>query len=516
MNIKFSGGANFGSPFRHLTLIITAIVVLSLFSWQAGAGSLVWAKRAGGTSLDRALAVTAFTDGSYVATGQFSDTATFGPDEPTVTLLVSQGSEDIFLAKYNPDGTLAWAKRAGGLGLDSAQGVTAFTDGSFIVTGHFGGDAWFGPGETSVTKLVSAGDLDIFVAKHNSDGTLAWAKRAGGLDLDSAQGVTAFTDGSFIVTGHFGGDAWFGPGETSVTELVSAGDLDIFVAKHNSDGTLAWAKRAGGESDDAGACVTTLGNSSCRVVGWFQSTATFGLGEDNETPLVSAGSSDIFVAMYGPDCESVCEGTSACFHECLFACGWQSFADDCGVVGDGEGGGQRIPMRWSLGMVRAVLCNPGHPHHDAALADYEANLTILEGDGACQEDPATQAMVYPYRHSLAALLLVSDGMQDRVKTCLGLECDYVVYHGNNKATDESFSDDGDLDNDGITNADEYDNIVSLGGTMEDFVEAVMEPVQMSVAATRGLLILTSLLLLVLPVAMWRRSRHAGGQGRNTA
>ena len=54
------------------------------------------------------------SDGSSLVTSFFWDTDTFGPGEPGQTLLTSAGGADIFVARYNPDGTLAWAKRAGG------------------------------------------------------------------------------------------------------------------------------------------------------------------------------------------------------------------------------------------------------------------------------------------------------------------------------------------------------------------------------------------------------------------
>jgi hypothetical protein len=98
-------------------------------------------------------------------TGWFYISATFGPGEPNQTVLTSAGESDIFIARYTPDGTLAWAKRAGGISDDDGRGITALSDDSTVVTGNFQGSATFGPGEPNETVLDSAGSYDIFVAR---------------------------------------------------------------------------------------------------------------------------------------------------------------------------------------------------------------------------------------------------------------------------------------------------------------------------------------------------------------
>ena len=65
----------------------------------------------------------ALPDGGTYVTGQFTDTATFGKDEANQTTLISPNpsTPDIYLAKYDADGALVWAKRAGGTGWDVMQ-----------------------------------------------------------------------------------------------------------------------------------------------------------------------------------------------------------------------------------------------------------------------------------------------------------------------------------------------------------------------------------------------------------
>ena len=270
-------------------------------SYHTDDGSLIWAKRAGGVYDDQSFGITTLSDNSTVTTGRFWDSATFGPGEINQTVLTSAGHSDIFIARYNPDGTLAWAKRAGGTSHEIGFGITTLSDNSIVATGCFREIATFGPGETNQTVLHSVDVEDIFIARYNPDGTLAWAKSAGGPNRDYGSGITTLSDNAIVVTGYFYSTATFGPGETNQTILTSAGDYDIFIARYNPDGTLSWAKRAGGSNDDRGEGITTLSDDSTIVTGYFNGSANFGQSEPNQTVLTSFGGQEMFVARYDLD-----------------------------------------------------------------------------------------------------------------------------------------------------------------------------------------------------------------------
>lgn len=205
------------------------------------------------------------------------------------------------LSPPSPSWGLLWAKQAGGDGSDRAYDLSASTDGWCMITGYFSGTATFGAGETGARTLSSAGAKDIAVAMYNPDGTLAWAAKAGGAGEDWGWGVLALSNGACFVAGSFEGTATFGAGETYQTQLVSAGAKDIFLAKYNPGGTLAWAVRAGGTGSDEALDVNLCPCSGLPIVtGYFSGEATFGPGETNQRTLVSQGNTDIFVARYQP------------------------------------------------------------------------------------------------------------------------------------------------------------------------------------------------------------------------
>ncbi|HLG35523.1 MAG TPA: SBBP repeat-containing protein [Bacteroidia bacterium] len=100
-------------------------------------GIIQWAHRDGGTLLDRGIAVASSGAGIYY-TGWFNGTASFG-----TTNLNSTGNDEIFIAKLDTSGNHQWAKMAGGLGYDQGYGICTDASGNVYVTGAYDSVATF-------------------------------------------------------------------------------------------------------------------------------------------------------------------------------------------------------------------------------------------------------------------------------------------------------------------------------------------------------------------------------------
>jgi Bacterial Ig domain/Beta-propeller repeat/Thrombospondin type 3 repeat len=312
----FQGTATFGPGEINETQLLPAGGANSMFIAKYNSdGTLAWATNPTGLSSDHnAYAIAVDGSGNSYVTGRFANTTIFGPG----VSLTATGFTDIFVAKYDTNGTLAWAKRAGGGSgvFHEGHGIAIDGSGNSYVTGWFGGTATFGPGEPNETQLTTAGVDDIFVAKYNSNGTLAWARGVGSTDSDKGSAISVDGSGSAYVTGRFTGAVTFGSGESNQTQLTSASAFpyDIFVAKYNGNGTLAWAKQAGSTSTDQGFGIALDGSGNSYVTGSFAGTATFGSGEPNQTQLTSAGAHDIFVAKFDGDSDG--DGVSNAIDNC--------------------------------------------------------------------------------------------------------------------------------------------------------------------------------------------------------
>lgn len=220
-------------------------------------------------------------NGSCYVTGYFELTANFGPYS-----LTSAGNHDMFVVKYDSEGNVAWAKRAGGAGYDGSVGnpsIAVDMTGNAYVAGDFlSAPADFGP------FVLNASARDPFVAKYDTNGTVLWARSATGAADQWAYDVGVDGDGSVYITGSFFGSLDFGN-----TALSSSGSLDLFLAKYDGAGNLVWATSAGGADGDSGYRIAIDGVNDIHLTGSFRSTATFG-----PFMLTSAGSADVLLAKF--------------------------------------------------------------------------------------------------------------------------------------------------------------------------------------------------------------------------
>jgi hypothetical protein len=156
-------------------------------------GEVVWAKSSGGTGDDRAYGIAVDYLGNCFITGYFvSSTITFGS-----TTLTNSGALDVYLVKYNSNGTVQWAKSASGSGYDYAYGLAIDKFGNSFVVGDFNGNTiTFGS-----SILTGVANVDMFVVKYAPDGNVLWANRAGVSSDNVAYTVAVDITGNCYVGG---------------------------------------------------------------------------------------------------------------------------------------------------------------------------------------------------------------------------------------------------------------------------------------------------------------------------
>ena len=245
-------------------------------------GALLWARQAGGTGTDIGTGVAVDYAGNCFVTGCFQGTASFG-----TTTVVSNGGNDVFVAKFDSGGNLLWVRQAGGVSDDCGAAIAVDNAGGCRVTGHYTGLAQFG--STNLSAFASSSD--VFVASYDAGGALLWVRTGGGAGADNGAAIAVDAAGGSYVTGSFTGTATFGD-----TALVnSLGTANVFIAKWDSSGAFVWANQAGGSFDDFGTGIGVDAAGNSYVTGYFAGNATIG---GSSLSSSSGVDNDAFIAKY--------------------------------------------------------------------------------------------------------------------------------------------------------------------------------------------------------------------------
>ncbi|MBN8703693.1 MAG: T9SS type A sorting domain-containing protein [Bacteroidetes bacterium] len=224
-----------------------------------------WAKSASGNFTEEILTTVTDNQGNVIAAGFFEDASiTFG----TTTLTNSHTSHcDIFIVKYDTNGTVLWAKSFGGNAWDDVHSITTDAANNIIVVGGFNSST-IGLGATTLSNS-DVPSHDLFIAKYDTNGNLLWAKSFGAQDDD--YGTSAAIDGmnNIFVSGTFENTQLVFGANTTIYNTNSNGSADIFIAKFDSAGNIIWAQAIGGSSNDEVMSITCDLNGNVYIAGQY-------------------------------------------------------------------------------------------------------------------------------------------------------------------------------------------------------------------------------------------------------
>ncbi|MCE3228195.1 MAG: hypothetical protein K0S32_2746 [Bacteroidetes bacterium] len=203
------------------------------------------------------------------------------------------GKDDqIFVAKFDLNGTCQWLIGAGGDSDDHGFDLTTDKLGNIYLTGFISDKNILGTPAVFQTYSVYAppGDSLGFVAKISPSGVFQWVKTFGGTDGERDNRIAVDSTNNVYVAGGFYGTKTFG-----TTTLTSTnGGLDIFVVKYDSNGNFQWVKQAGGILDDRANGITVDQWQKIYITGEFRDKAIFGTDTINNNG--GPNGRDIFVA----------------------------------------------------------------------------------------------------------------------------------------------------------------------------------------------------------------------------
>lgn len=235
-------------------------------------GDFIWAKSIGDGAFAFAESLVIGSSGNLFISGQFTSTLDFDPSGASQFQMTSNGGQDFFVLKLDSNGEFIWAREFGGMGNDTAKGISVDAHGNSYITGAFVDIINFDPGQSDIS-LTSTGYCDAYVLKLDHNGNFIWVKALIGVECVQGKSVSVSFSGDVFVIGTFNYSADFDPGNG--TQYLNTNEAnDVFILNLDKNGNYVWAGNMGGDFYDEGnsICVSSTG---VYATGFFQGTVDF-------------------------------------------------------------------------------------------------------------------------------------------------------------------------------------------------------------------------------------------------
>ena len=163
---------------------------------------------------------------------------------------LNQGTQDVYLTKYDSAGNVVWQHLVGSAGSASGYGMALDPAGGVVITGASTADL--------TTTSVADGNNDSFVASYDSNGNQTWIKQIQTLATNQSNSVSVDASGNVYIGGAVSGGV-IGAGQTA------SGGGDAYLAKFDSKGNLLAENQFGTSGADQVSATATASDGSLYV-----------------------------------------------------------------------------------------------------------------------------------------------------------------------------------------------------------------------------------------------------------
>ena len=163
---------------------------------------------------------------------------------------LNQGTQDVYLTKYDSAGNVVWQNLVGSAGAASGYGLALDPAGGVVITGASTADL--------TTTSVAEGNNDSFVASYDANGNQTWIQQIPTLATNQANAVSVDASGNIYIGGSVSGGV-IGAGQTA------SGGGDAYLAKLDSSGNVLAENQFGTSGADQVSATATGSDGSLYV-----------------------------------------------------------------------------------------------------------------------------------------------------------------------------------------------------------------------------------------------------------
>lgn len=255
-------------------------------------GQFQWVKRIGSAGSDNVVALNTDSQNNLYVAGMFYNTIVLDSSNANSTI-ISNGYDDVYLAKFDAAGNFLWVKSFGGTYSDNLKDMDIDSHGNVYLIGNYADQVDFDPSNLTLID-TAAGMSDIYISKFDSQGNFKFVKTFGNANADEV--------GNSLAIDYAGNVFFAGEFNTSITiannGLVAVGMSDSFVAKIDSAGNELWAKAFGGSDIEYARGITVDAQNFVIVTGHSRS-ASVQFATGNNTSIYNGhGLFDAYVVKF--------------------------------------------------------------------------------------------------------------------------------------------------------------------------------------------------------------------------
>ncbi|MEI7980018.1 MAG: T9SS type A sorting domain-containing protein [Bacteroidota bacterium] len=290
-NIIILGNFTHSVTINTLTLINPGNFDAAFMAKIDPSGNVIWLRQVGnGQTYSDGYCVETDNENNIVTSGVFYGSFTIGD-----FILVSSGDQDVFVAKYDKNGDVQWAKRAGGETIEYISFVSTDSLKNIYLTGEFV--------SRNITidnypLPLTESDGDVVLVKFTPSGDVSWAFAYGGDPTPGSfqrtwcwpTAIKTNSAGDNYIYGWTGNHNYYGP-----YLLESPYNTEnLFLTKINNSGIVQWAKIIKEKGQNWHSLQIDLDKTgNCYIGGNIRDTTWFDIN-----PVMGQGRYDLFLARY--------------------------------------------------------------------------------------------------------------------------------------------------------------------------------------------------------------------------
>jgi hypothetical protein len=282
-------------------------------------GNFLWSKRFGSNGPEICGGITVDSSDNLILLGSTQTNADLNGDGVMSGIFPElqsfpYGSNDIFITKFDQNGTFLWTKKIGGSSVDEGRDIMVDSLDNIIIAGCVTDDADLDCdqiiGVYPETKSLINDQSDIFITKLDNNGNNIWNKRLGGVENDYTTCLSIDTLDDILITGHIINDA-----DLNGDQVINAGNpetstytfmTDIFIIKFDNAGIYKWSKRLICSNFSQSSGITTDAGNDVYITGYINGNADLNAdgiisGGIPETVTPTYGNYDIFISSFKSD-----------------------------------------------------------------------------------------------------------------------------------------------------------------------------------------------------------------------